>query len=138
MSVLCQALTIAMHLVMLAHLEAMRAVILVGLEDRDRAIKVIEAVLHREDRMPTVPRIGKHVSSVDKSNANVNANGGSLCPSQSVRLRGKGCRRGGTTPDVGIEIVDPVVVDLASPQINNLGRFRLIFVGPLALTHNPI
>ncbi len=138
MNVLCQALTIAMHLVMLAHLEAMRAVILVGLEDRDRAIKVIEAVLHREDRMPTVPRIGKHVSSVDKSNANVNANGGSLCPSQSVRLRGKGCRRGGTTPDVGIEIVDPVVVDLASPQINNLGRFRLIFVGPLALTHNPI
>ena len=138
MSVLCQALTIAMHLVMLAHLEAMRAVILVGLEDRDRAIKVIEAVLHPEDRMPTVPRIGKHVSSVDKSNANVNANGGSLCPSQSVRLRGKGCRRGGTTPDVGIEIVDPVVVDLASPQINNLGRFRLIFVGPLALTHNPI
>jgi len=137
-NVLCQALTIAMHLVMLAHLEAMRAVILVGLEDRDRAIKVIEAVLHREDRMPTVPRIGKHVSSVDKSNANVNANGGSLCPSQSVRLRGKGCRRGGTTPDVGIEIVDPVVVDLASPQINNLGRFRLIFVGPLALTHNPI
>lgn len=138
MNVLCQALTIAMHLVMLAHLEAMRAVILVGLEDRDRAIKVIEAVLHPEDRMPTVPRIGKHVSSVDKSNANVNANGGSLCPSQSVRLRGKGCRRGGTTPDVGIEIVDPVVVDLASPQINNLGRFRLIFVGPLALTHNPI
>ncbi|MCS5570467.1 MAG: hypothetical protein NZ768_09125 [Pseudomonadales bacterium] len=138
MSVLCQALTIAMHLVMLAHLEAMRAVILVGLEDRGRAIKVIEAVLHPEDRMPTVPRIGKHVSSVDKSNANVNANGGSLCPSQSVRLRGKGCRRGGTTPDVGIEIVDPVVVDLASPQINNLGRFRLIFVGPLALTHNPI
>jgi len=137
-NVLCQALTIAMHLVMLAHLEAMRAVILVGLEDRDRAIKVIEAVLHPEDRMPTVPRIGKHVSSVDKSNANVNANGGSLCPSQSVRLRGKGCRRGGTTPDVGIEIVDPVVVDLASPQINNLGRFRLIFVGPLALTHNPI
>ena len=138
MNVLCQALTIAMHLVMLAHLEAMRAVILVGLEDRGRAIKVIEAVLHPEDRMPTVPRIGKHVSSVDKSNANVNANGGSLCPSQSVRLRGKGCRRGGTTPDVGIEIVDPVVVDLASPQINNLGRFRLIFVGPLALTHNPI
>ncbi|MED5554616.1 MAG: hypothetical protein VX576_01265 [Pseudomonadota bacterium] len=138
MSVLCQALTIAIHLVMLARLEVMRAVILVGLEDRDRAIKVIEAVLHREDRMPTVPRIGKHVSSVDKSNANVNANGGSLCPSQSVRLRGKGCRRGGTTPDVGIEIVDPVVVDLASPQINNLGRFRLIFVGPLALTHNPI
>ena len=138
MNVLCQALTIAMHLVMLAHLEAMRAVILVGLEDRDRAIKVIEAVLHPEDRMPTVPRIGKHVSSVDKSNANVNANDGSLCPSQSVRLRGKGCRRGGTTPDVGIEIVDPVVVDLASPQINNLGRFRLIFVGPLALTHNPI
>ena len=138
MNVLCQALTIAMHLVMLARLEVMRAVILVGLEDRDRAIKVIEAVLHPEDRMPTVPRIGKHVSSVDKSNANVNANGGSLCPSQSVRLRGKGCRRGGTTPDVGIEIVDPVVVDLASPQINNLGRFRLIFVGPLALTHNPI
>ena len=138
MNVLCQALTIAIHLVMLAHLEAMRAVILVGLEDRGRAIKVIEAVLHPEDRMPTVPRIGKHVSSVDKSNANVNANGGSLCPSQSVRLRGKGCRRGGTTPDVGIEIVDPVVVDLASPQINNLGRFRLIFVGPLALAHNPI
>ena len=138
MNVLCQALTIAIHLVMLARLEVMRAVILVGLEDRDRAIKVIEAVLHREDRMPTVPRIGKHVSSVDKSNANVNANGGSLCPSQSVRLRGKGCRRGGTTPDVGIEIVDPVEVDLASPQINNLGRFRLIFVGPLALTHNPI
>lgn len=138
MNVLCQALTIAIHLVMLARLEVMRAVILVGLEDRDRAIKVIEAVLHPEDRMPTVPRIGKHVSSVDKSNANVNANGGSLCPSQSVRLRGKGCRRGGTTPDVGIEIVDPVVVDLASPQINNLGRFRLIFVGPLALTHNPI
>ena len=138
MSVLCQALTIAIHLVMLARLEVMRAVILVGLEDRDRAIKVIEAVLHPEDRMPTVPRIGKHVSSVDKSNANVNANGGSLCPSLSVRLRGKGCRRGGTTPDVGIEIVDPVVVDLASPQINNLGRFRLIFVGPLALTHNPI
>ena len=138
MNVLCQALTIAIHLVMLARLEVMRAVILVGLEDRDRAIKVIEAVLHREDRMPTVPRIGKHVSSVDKSNANVNANGGSLCPSQSVRLRGKGCRRGGTTPDVGIEIVDPVVVALASPQINNLGRFRLIFVGPLALTHNPI
>ena len=138
MNVLCRALTIAIHLVMLARLEVMRAVILVGLEDRDRAIKVIEAVLHREDRMPTVPRIGKHVSSVDKSNANVNANGGSLCPSQSVRLRGKGCRRGGTTPDVGIEIVDPVVVDLASPQINNLGRFRLIFVGPLALTHNPI
>ena len=138
MNVLCQALTIAIHLVMLARLEVMRAVILVGLEDRDRAIKVIEAVLHREDRMPTVPRIGKHVSSVDKSNANVNANGGSLCPSQSVRLRGKGCRRGGTTPDVGIEIVDPVVVGLASPQINNLGRFRLIFVGPLALTHNPI
>ena len=138
MNVLCQALTIAMHLVMLAHLEAMRAVILVGLEDRGRAIKVIEAVLHPEDRMPTVPRIGKHVSSVDKSNANVNANGGSLCPSRSVRLRGKGCRRGGTTPDVGIEIVDPVVVGLASPQINNLGRFRLIFVGPLALTHNPI
>jgi len=137
-NVLCQALTIAIHLVMLARLEVMRAVILVGLEDRDRAIKVIEAVLHREDRMPTVPRIGKHVSSVDKSNANVNANGGSLCPSQSVRLRGKGCRRGGTTPDVGIEIVDPVVVGLASPQINNLGRFRLIFVGPLALTHNPI
>ena len=138
MNVLCQALTIAIHLVTLARLEVMRAVILVGLEDRDRAIKVIEAVLHPEDRMPTVPRIGKHVSSVDKSNANVNANGGSLCPSQSVRLRGKGCRRGGTTPDVGIEIVDPVVVDLASPQINNLGRFRLIFVGPLALTHNPI
>ena len=138
MNVLCQALTIAIHLVMLARLEVMRAVILVGLEDRDRAIKVIEAVLRREDRMPTVPRIGKHVSSVDKSNANVNANGGSLCPSQSVRLRGKGCRRGGTTPDVGIEIVAPVVVDLASPQINNLGRFRLIFVGPLALTHNPI
>ena len=138
MNVLCQALTIAIHLVMLARLEVMRAVILVGLEDRDRAIKVIEAVLHPEDRMPTVPRIGKHVSSVDKSNANVNANGGSLCPSQSVRLRGKGCRRGGTTPDVGIEIVAPVVVDLASPQINNLGRFRLIFVGPLALTHNPI
>ena len=138
MNVLCQALTIAIHLVTLARLEVMRAVILVGLEDRDRAIKVIEAVLHPEDRMPTVPRIGKHVSSVDKSNAIVNANGGSLCPSQSVRLRGKGCRRGGTTPDVGIEIVDPVVVDLASPQINNLGRFRLIFVGPLALTHNPI
>ena len=138
MSVLCQALTIAMHLVMLAHLEAMRAVILVGLEDRGRAIKVIEAVLHPEDRMPTVPRIGKHVSSVDKSNANVNANDGSLCPSQSVRLRGKGCRRGGRTPGVGIEIVAPVVVDLASPQIDNLGRFRLIFVGPLALTHNPI
>ena len=138
MNVLCQALTIAIHLVMLARLEVMRAVILVGLEDRDRAIKVIEAVLHPEDRMPTVPRIGKHVSSVDKSNANVNANGGRLCPSQSVRLRGKGCRRGGTTPAVGIEIVDPVVVDLASPQINNLGRFRLIFVGPLARTHNPI
>ena len=138
MNVLCEALTIAFHVVMLARLEVMRAVILVGLEDRDRAIKVIEAVLHREDRMPTVPRIGKHVSSVDKSTANVNANAGRLCPSQSVRLRGKGCRRGGTTPDVGIEIVDPVVVDLASPQINNLGRFRLIFVGPLALTHNPI
>ena len=138
MSVLCQVLTIVMHPVMLDHLEATRVVMLVGLEDPDRATKVIGAVHHREDRMPTVPRIGKHVSSVDKSNANVNANGGSLCPSQSVRLRGKGCRRGGTTPAVGIEIVDPVVVALASPQINNLGRFRLIFVGPLALTHNPI
>ena len=138
MNVLCQALTIAMHLVMLAHLEAMRAVILVGLEDRDRAIKVIEAVLHREDRMPTVPRIGKHVSSVDKSNANVNANDGSLCPSQSVRLRGKGCRRGGTTPDVGIEIVAQAVVGPNGHQINDRVSFRLIFVGPLALAHNPI
>ena len=138
MSVLCQVLTIVMHPVMLDHLEATRVVMLVGPEDPDRATKVIGAVHHREDRMPTVPRIGKHVSSVDKSIANVNANAGRLCPSRSVRLHGKGCRRGGRTPGVGIEIVAPVVVDLASRQINNLGTFQLIFVGPLALTHNPI
>ena len=138
MSVLCQVLTIVMHPVMLDHLEATRIVMLVGLEDPDRATKVIGAVHHREDPMPTVPRIGKHVSSVDKSTANINANAGRLCPSRSVRLHGKGCRRGGRTPGVGIEIVAQAVVGPNGHQINDRVSFRLIFVGPLALAHNPI
>ena len=123
---------------MLAHLEATRAAMLVVLEDRDRETTVIGDVHHREDRMPTAPRLGKCVNSVDKSTASGNANGGSPCPSQTVRLHGKGCRHGGKTRGVGIEIVDPVAIDPINHQINARVSFRLIFVGSLALAHNPI
>jgi len=123
---------------MFAHLETTKAVMLAGLEDPDRATKVIGAVLHRGDPMPTAPPNGKHVSSVDKNTASANVNAGRLCPTRSVRPHGKGCRRAGRTLDVGIETVAPVVVVLVSLQINYLGPFYLIFVGPLALTHNSI
>ena len=65
---------IAIHLVMFAHLEATKAVMLAGLEDPDRATKVIGTVLHRGDPMPTAPPNGKHVSSVDKNTASANVN----------------------------------------------------------------
>ena len=129
---------IAMRLVMLAHLEATRAAMLVGLEDQDRETKVIGDVQHRLERMPIAPRLGRHVNSVDRTTAKTSANGGSPCPSQNVRLLGKGCRRGGKTREVGIEIVAQAVVGPNGHQINDRVSFRLIFVGPLALAHNPI
>ena len=129
---------IAMRLVMLAHLEATRAAMLVGLEDQDRETKVIGDVQHRLERMPIEQRLVRHENSVDSSTAKTSANGGSPCPSQNVRLLGKGCRRGGKTREVGIEIVAQAVVGPNGHQINDRVSFRLIFVGPLALTHNPI
>jgi hypothetical protein len=137
-NVLYLALMIAMRLVMLAHLEATRAAMLVGLEDQDRETKVIGDVQHRLERMPVAPRLGRHVNSVDRTTAKTSANGGSPCPSQSVRPHGKGCRRVVKTHDVVIEIVAQVAVDPSDHRINSQVSFRLIFVGPLALAHNPI
>jgi len=129
---------IAMRLVMRAHLEATRAAMLVGLEDQDREITVIGDGLHPVERMLIAPRLGRHGNSVDSSTAKTSANGGSPCPSQNVRLHAKGCRRGGKTREVGIEIVAQAVVGPNGHQINDRVSFRLIFVGPLALAHNPI
>jgi hypothetical protein len=131
-------LMIAMRLVMLVHLEATRAAMLVGLEDQDREITVIGGGLHPVERMLIAPRLGRHGNSVDSSTAKTSANGGNPCPSQTVRLHAKGCRRVVKTHDVGIEIVARVVVGPNSHQINDRVSFRLIFVGPLALAHNPI
>ena len=129
---------IAMRLVMRAHLEVTRAAMLVGLEDQDREITVIGDGLHRVERMPIEQRLVRHGNSVDSSTAKTSANGGSPCPSQNVRLLGKGCRRGGKTREVGIEIVAQAVVGPNGHQINDRVSFRLIFVRPLALAHNPI
>tara|TARA_Y100000780_G_C13424093_1_gene316911 strand:- start:28 stop:420 length:393 start_codon:yes stop_codon:yes gene_type:complete len=129
---------IAMRLVMRAHLEVTRAAMLVGLEDQDREITVIGDGLHRVERMPIEQRLVRHGNSVDSSTAKTSANGGSPCPSQSVRPHGKGCRRVVKTHDVVIEIVAQVAVDPSDHRINSQVSFRLIFVGPLALAHNPI
>ena len=129
---------IAMRLVMRAHLEVTRAAMLVGLEDQDREITVIGDGLHRVERMPIEQRLVRHENSVDSSTAKTSANGGSPCPSQSVRPHGKGCRRVVKTHDVVIEIVAQVAVDPSDHRINSQVSFRLIFVRPLALAHNPI
>ena len=93
------------------HPGAMKVVTRGDLDVRDQEIMLIGGARHSADRMWTVRRPGKHVSSDGKRSVSVNVKGGSLCRRQSVRQHARECRLDGKMHGAAIETGVPVVVD---------------------------